>query len=208
MGLCFRMYLVTEFVIYPKKSAAAKGKAKAIIKDITPDNLAVPNISTVSGSTTPAPESGTSTPPSTAEDVKRAAGVYRARNPRTDGGVICCLAVSEYCFKMGRVTVPPVSPYLRDGDNTNVVKQRVALHFCLHSTETSEHDKVRDLIFKSKGKGAKWLAGGWKEDPQADQLGRDIGVDGFSKQREGEGAEWVEEGKERMEKVVQGLGGM
>jgi hypothetical protein len=35
---------------------------------------------------------------------------YRARQPRSDGGVVCCLAVNEYCFKIGRVTVPPVRP--------------------------------------------------------------------------------------------------
>lgn len=102
------MYLITEFVIYPKKSAAAQGKAKAAINDITPETLAVPSISTVSGTATPVTESESSTPPTTAEEVKKAAGVYRARNPRSDGGVVCCLAVSEYCFKMGRVTVPPV----------------------------------------------------------------------------------------------------
>lgn len=40
------------------------------------------------------------------EEAKRAA--LRQRPARADGGVVACLAVWEYCFKIGRVTVPPV----------------------------------------------------------------------------------------------------
>jgi hypothetical protein len=46
------------------------------------------------------------TPLQDLEEAKRAA--LRQRPARTDGGVVACLAVWEYCFKIGRVTVPPV----------------------------------------------------------------------------------------------------
>jgi hypothetical protein len=104
------MYLVTEFVIYPKKSAVAKGIIKAKVDAITPA-LAVPNISASTESRSGTPISGSSTPLTNAEEVKKAAGFYRARSPREDGGVVCCLAMTEYCFKQGRVTVPPVSSH-------------------------------------------------------------------------------------------------
>jgi hypothetical protein len=42
------------------------------------------------------------------EAAKTVASV-RVRQPREDGGVVCCFSVVEYCFKVGRVTVPPVS---------------------------------------------------------------------------------------------------
>lgn len=32
-----------------------------------------------------------------------------AQKVRSDGSVLHCLAVSSYCFKIGRLTVPPVS---------------------------------------------------------------------------------------------------
>lgn len=33
-----------------------------------------------------------------------------AQKVRSDGSVLHCIAVSSYCFKIGRLTVPPVSP--------------------------------------------------------------------------------------------------
>ena len=36
--------------------------------------------------------------------------IRRTRDkPRDDGGVLNCFSVSVYCFKLGRLTVPPVS---------------------------------------------------------------------------------------------------
>jgi hypothetical protein len=96
--MAIRFYLVTEFIIYPKKSAA-RPKNAGKSKDIAMPSLAVPDLSTD-------PSSGTSTPPTTVEEIKVSA--LRARPPREDGGLVCCLAISEYCFKMGRVTIPPV----------------------------------------------------------------------------------------------------
>jgi hypothetical protein len=44
------------------------------------------------------------------EEAKKAAA--RSRPPRPDGGVVACVAVFQYCFKIGRVTIPPVSSVL------------------------------------------------------------------------------------------------
>jgi len=103
-SLTLRIYLVTEFVIYPKKKSG-KGKGKVA----TSTNLGVPVISAPpSGTTSPEPQSGANTPLTGAESVKKAA-TLRVREPRADGGVTCALVVTEYCVKAGRITVPPVS---------------------------------------------------------------------------------------------------
>ena len=103
---------MTEYVIYPKKGAR-RDKSRPVKPDPTPAGPSFPTFPTLSnasstGTSTPEvqPVTGTSTP-STADAVKRAAAL-RSRMPREDGGVVCCIAVAEYCFKQGRVTVPPV----------------------------------------------------------------------------------------------------
>lgn len=62
------------------------------------------------------------------EEAKRAA--LRQRPPRADGGVVACVAVWEYCFKIGRLTVPPVSfviPLGVDGIRAGLVGGRGAV---------------------------------------------------------------------------------
>jgi len=95
-----RFYLQTEFIIYPK-SSSSKPKTMGKSRDVS-----LPDLSLL-GTFTPDITSGNSTPPTILEETKQSA--LRSRPPRKDGGVVCCLAISEYCFKMGRVTVPPVS---------------------------------------------------------------------------------------------------
>ena len=47
--------------------------------------------------------------------------------------------------------------------------------------------------------------GGWKEDPEVDTLGRDIGVDGVSVRSDETGAKWVDKDREGKEQVGPGL---
>lgn len=102
---------MTEYVIYPKKGS--KSKSARPIPSTTPSpptEAVIPNITAAPSRTeTPEPSSSNGTSKAgSSETVKSAA--YRARQPRPDGGVVCSLAVNEYCFKIGRVTVPPVCP--------------------------------------------------------------------------------------------------
>ena len=108
-----RLYLITEFIIYPKKSVRSRTKSNTIeVMHPKPKHVGPAAPATALGvSLEGLAESASHTPspaPTNGEEVKRAA-VLRSRAPRDDGGVVCCLAVSEYCFKQGRVTVPPVS---------------------------------------------------------------------------------------------------
>jgi len=104
-----RIYVVTEYVIYPKKKSS---RSKPAPTPSPPSGKIIPTItSEPTPSRTDTPEPASTAKEGTADLMKRA--TYRARQPRSDGGVVCCLAVNEYCFKLGRVTVPPVSLIFR-----------------------------------------------------------------------------------------------
>jgi len=73
--------------------------------------------------------------------------------------------------------------------------------FSMLSPDETERQRAMDTLLKSKDKGKSFLRGGWKEDPKADELGRDVGQE---RTNEGEGL-WYEDGRAAMEKVVEGL---
>lgn len=82
------------------------------------------------------------------------------------------------------------------------------------SPKKSDQERAVDLLLKTKDRGKAWLKGGWKDEPDAEMLGRDIGLgedegidgvaDGF--QSDVEGDNWVKKGLLGMEKVTEGLG--
>jgi len=71
------------------------------------------------------------------------------------------------------------------------------------SSDKTQRDRIRTLLFKTKDQGKAWCRGGWKEEKDADTLGLDVGRE-FGSQSEGPAA-WVEEAKEGMKKVNEGL---
>lgn len=77
--------------------------------------------------------------------------------------------------------------------------QRVALYFSFQSPLPEERAHAYKLIM-SKDKGKAWLRGGWRDEPNASEIGRNIGV------AQGEdGAAWYEKTKSAMEGVEAGL---
>lgn len=73
----------------------------------------------------------------------------------------------------------------------------------MHSKKQEDQDRVVEMLLSSKDKGKGWLRGGWKDEPNAESLGRDIGLE--DGEREGAGEVWYERGRRAMEKVVEGL---
>lgn len=172
-----RVHLVTEFIIYPKGKGKGKPSRQPTEEPKVNPNMSVPP----SGTDTPVSAIAAVHPLKTPEEVvKRLAA--RARTPRADGGVVCCLAVTDYCFKIGRITVPP----------------RIAFHLSLLSEDADRRAHALNIL-RSKDHGAAFLRGGWKDDPLADDMGKDIGPD-----EEGS-FEWIQNGREAMELVGQGL---
>lgn len=165
------MHLVTEFVIYPKKGAKGR-KTQEVHR--TKQGTADPPVPTFS-----APPSGTDSPVSgvpvngnangsanlQAEAMVRSASEVlqrvkaRIREPRSDGGIVCCVAITDYCFKQGRVTIPP----------------RIALFTGIHSPDPKMREEAIRIL-SQKDNGIPFVRGGWKNHPQADLLGLDVGL--------------------------------
>ncbi|WWC91230.1 uncharacterized protein L201_006172 [Kwoniella dendrophila CBS 6074] len=204
-------YVVIEFILYPQKSnksrsksesakttaqntiISASSKASETISEATSSASIVPSISDPpTRSTSPIPptsngnDTGSSTPTTVAsskvEEIKRSWAAKRGK--REDGGVVCCLTISEYCFKMGRVTIPP----------------RIALWMSLQSPSKAEQDKARKIVMSKDG-GKSFLRGGWKELPDANNIGADIGLEGGEDNKDN----WVNKGREGMESLVEGM---
>ncbi|WVW79319.1 hypothetical protein I302_101287 [Kwoniella bestiolae CBS 10118] len=196
-------YVVIEFILYPKKKSTSKSKtekAKIVASEsitqvaekasekISSSDTIVPSISDPpTRSTSPIPpttSNGSSTPSSSSrvEEIKRSWAAKRGQ--RKDGGIVCCMTISEYCFKMGRVTIPP----------------RIGLWMSLQSPAQNEQDRARKIVMSKDG-GRAFLRGGWKDEKDADALGKDIGLT----QDENEGDSWVGVGRRGMESVVEGM---
>ncbi|WWC91229.1 uncharacterized protein L201_006171 [Kwoniella dendrophila CBS 6074] len=165
------LYLVSEFIIYPKSNQkSSKSKAEPI------DAFKKTH---TSGSSTPA--GGPEMPKSKIEEIKKS--WVNKRSKRQDGGIICCLAISEYCLKIGRITVPP----------------RIGLWTALRHSSKIEQEKARKIIM-GKDCGYEFLTGGWRNEENATTLGVDIAFEDVD-------GNWVKQGKENMEAVVKGLSG-
>lgn len=165
------MYLIAEFVTYPKGKGKGRGKgrhassatASAHRTDVQRaaqaasdaglrtrlSSAGIPDISQ--------PPSGHGSPEdSGAEDKSRKVTAPTSKKGptveiRPDGSVLHCFAVSTYCFKIGRITVPP----------------RVALSFCGYGD--SKNWERASRLLHSPDRGRKWLQGGWKD--EAEEVG-------------------------------------
>jgi hypothetical protein len=172
------VHIVTEFIIFPAKG---KGKEKKAIKPACEKEHFIPNLSNPpSGADTPV--TGVPLPPKTPEEVVRRLAAAASARERPDGGVVTCIAVTDYCFKQGRITIPP----------------RIAMFLSLLSPDEKQRDFAMSLL-KGKDRGAAFARGGWREHPDADKFGRDValGEDGTQN--------WAEEGRMAMENVDESL---
>ncbi|WVW79317.1 hypothetical protein I302_101285 [Kwoniella bestiolae CBS 10118] len=165
------LYLVSEFIIYPKKRSP-KSKPSS-------NGTKSPNSGSGSGTATPMINGDLSK--SRIEEIKKS--WMAKRTHRDDGGVVCCLGVSELCIKIGRITIPP----------------RIALWATLQHPSKTEQDRAKAILM-SKDHGVSFLKGGWRDEPNAATLGNDIYCDNAEDN-------WVKEGNESMEMVVRGLSG-
>ncbi|KAK8843334.1 hypothetical protein IAR55_006989 [Kwoniella newhampshirensis] len=206
------MYVLIEFIMYPKKggkgrsktarvSAAASDAKDKVIESTSQLNGTSPLVPVISAPPTRTATPDSSVPPSNTESgantpnsagsqagasldaIKRAWAKKRETEPRADGGVVCCLTISEYCFKMGRMTVPP----------------RIALWLSLHSSNKDSQDRARAILLSKDG-GKAFLRGGWKDEVNPDLIGSDIGLEGEDLK-----GSWIEKGKVGMEKLAAGM---
>jgi hypothetical protein len=108
-----QIYLVGEFVTYPKKGQGKnKNKRSKSNSGGTKPSPESPAAITSTASASDSRETSQRNETSTLEKeiVRRKLSEANRGTPREDGGVLNCFSVSVYCFKLGRLTVPPVSP--------------------------------------------------------------------------------------------------
>ncbi|CAE6358263.1 unnamed protein product [Rhizoctonia solani] len=112
------MYLVTKFVSHPKSSKSSspvKPSHNSHAKPTTIPAITAPSTPLMTETSTPAEPvvlgDGTSTSfDASTVDTKLTPNTLPKSTLRThddDGALIHCIAVSTYCFKHGRITVPP-----------------------------------------------------------------------------------------------------
>ena len=70
------------------------------------------------------------------------------------------------------------------------------LYGMLSSTQEGE-DLAKRLILRTRDRGKRWLEGGWRVEPDAATMGSDIGTEA--------GSDWIERGRDAMERVNEAL---
>ena len=138
-------YYLSKFV--SKKSAKSK-KAEAKAAANTPTHLAT------AGSHALAPEatSGSSTPvPSASRDAIQNNLMAQAYNDLAPDEELNCIAITQYCFKCGRITVPPP----------------IALAMAGLGEHGKENHKIFEKLVKQR-KIKEYMKGGYKDSAFAD----------------------------------------
>ncbi|KAI5828736.1 hypothetical protein K523DRAFT_353189 [Schizophyllum commune Tattone D] len=169
------LYVVCRFVTMPKK-----GAKKHVDKPPTPtaepladpSNLSMHIISTPADEfTSSAPTPNPNTVPAPGATEKTLKGVAAGLSfEEDDGAIVHTVSVSQMCFKIGRITVPPALVFA-----TNGFSQPAPDGDAPYSPENPPPHwaTVQSIGVKAKGGSVKkmrdLLKGGWKEVPEAER---------------------------------------
>ncbi|KAG8973438.1 hypothetical protein FRC05_008829 [Tulasnella sp. 425] len=157
------MFLVHHYISYPSKNKRAQSASQAIGHRPMPGpSITAPSTPSLIDS----PPQSTSPKPMR-EPYRPPAGMdfSKLRKPLPEGAVVHCVAVSLYCFKTGRITIPPRVAFIASGFG-DPSKQR---WFRVQDLRFS----APDPMLAAKGKKGKdevtnrmtdMLKGGWKTD--------------------------------------------
>ncbi|PSR78464.1 hypothetical protein PHLCEN_2v7407 [Hermanssonia centrifuga] len=180
------LYVVTRYVTVPKKGKGRKViKAPATAKTTREDkgtdgeipsgdaarfpSLHTPATPSISGTSTPAVSANSSSIGLTTEQI---AQLVPSEEP--DGATVHCISVSELCFKIGRITVPPAVVLAAEGfsrlppppSSAPSPMQTPARYSLTNPPPSFARSQSLQLPDVSKGHlktFQKFLKGGWKE---------------------------------------------
>lgn len=91
-----------------------------------------------------------------------------------DGAIVHCIALSEVCYKIGRITIPPALVFSSDGMATPPPPSAEGVKaepYSVHNPPP-HWDHVRKLRLE-KEKFVKLLTGGWREAPEGERWWED-----------------------------------
>lgn len=168
------------------KKSVANGHAKANATPIpSGDAAAFPTMHTPadpSGITTPAlmDLSGSSTPALGSNPAERVAQLLPMEEP--DGAIVHCVSVNEFCFKLGRITVPPKIVLALEGFSlppADGSAPRYTFDNPPPSFVAAQALQTPDAPYGHLKTLQKFLRGGWRDVPEGerwweDALGGDI----------------------------------
>ncbi|KAF7321623.1 Peptidase A1 domain-containing protein [Mycena kentingensis (nom. inval.)] len=157
------LYVICRFVKPPSKSKSAS-KEKHATEGVPQEKL-IPNLTTpatpLTGIVTPSNNStaGQGAEPSA---VAQALLARAAQQAEPDGGLIlAAISVSQLCFKVGRITVPPAIVLAANGWYASEDTTATQPPYWDQVSKLTAPDKMREL-------GA-FYRGGWKEVPEAER---------------------------------------
>lgn len=162
LTLPFRqLYIIHRFVSRPTKKSRARAKdTESQPRQLSSNSVPAPILHI--------PAIGTNTPPSSGQSMLSQAAMERitaarSRSEEPDGATINCVAISETCFKIGRITVPPSIAFAMNGISLPSTGAPYS-----HENPPPYWDKVKELTSDPKATRA-FLSGGWRDVPPAER---------------------------------------
>ena len=174
-----QFFVVARFVSKTKKKPSLKGRQDDN-RPGTPDFDPTPRI--ISGSATPLGQASTDRHPATTSAAMAAnllaASVLQAGEP--DGSILHCVHISQTCFKMGRVTIPPALVLATNGfaapppggPSTTPGGGPAPPAAYSHANPPPHWERVKALRCPPHGNMktfASFLKGGWREVPEGER---------------------------------------
>jgi hypothetical protein len=155
----WKLYIIHRFVSLPKKRKGRTGDEdrESQPRNPPPNSTPAPILHTPAvGTNTPSSDQSVLSP-ATMEIITAA----RLRAEEPDGAILNCVAISETCFKIGRITVPPSIALVMNG-----ISQPSPGTPYSHENPPPHWGEVKELTSDPKATRA-FLSGGWRDVPPA-----------------------------------------
>jgi hypothetical protein len=190
------LYLLAQFITYPKskpgskpskaaiekanenRAPTAEDAAKNLLSGLKPNNPSTLNNSSVIGDSmvivpggaidSSALPSGLATPGPTGATSPATPHPLLSAYPIPEGATLHAVAISQYCFKFGRITVPPRVALIVSGFGDPAVIPNLPPSAPGHGK--ARWDRLQDVRAGKEGKGKlkELLKGGWKDESEGD----------------------------------------
>lgn len=192
-----QIYVLIRYVTHPsssnkriQKSSSSSTPSSTSDSDLTPTP---PNDESPPIVHLHTPGKGLSIPPGSASDTLKQLAASQSQLREPDGAILHCVSISECCFKIGRITVPPglvmacegftlppplssssssstsPSSSLSDSPNSTFPSTHPPESYS-HSNPPPHFEKVREM---RKGHNLKplreFMKGGWREVPEGER---------------------------------------
>ncbi|KAK0495703.1 hypothetical protein EDD18DRAFT_1170424, partial [Armillaria luteobubalina] len=164
------MYAVGKFVTKPKKGRKAEKKVASLVPGVFNGPIRTP----ADDITAPTPLEASTPLLSTTDhpaDIRKLAAKLATTHEEPDGAIVHCISISQFCFKIGRITIPPALVLAINGFSIG--------DYSLENPPPS-YVATKKIFEQPDSKAMKkFLMGGWRDVPKEERwwevaLGGDI----------------------------------